>query len=443
MSDIVSLVVASTGEKIAEFTSFSIQQDFLTPCAGWSLETGDAATIARIRRSLRPGTFVQLVVNGAPHITGPAGKFGIKGLTGMSVAGRDALGVAVDACLDPTLVFTPGTTMGDVFQAIFTPLGFDRLSTTDIFNRRAMSGINPAKAGSKVIQAASTVPNETIDTNTGAAIATGTFTTVPAVTELFDPTAPKSIKTLPIDQFKPTAGEGTFEFWSRLIKRFGLWTWCSGDGKTLIVDAPDFDQAPSYSIVRRIDGVGNNVEKDGGELELDGEEQPSVIIATGSGGGGFRDHATLKVAMVNELTGCDSSGGILPAVQATINRFPGIHVLPIRPRLLPLAAGFSYEHSRPRFLHDDESRNQGQLEAFVQRAMAEHQKRAVTLKYTLTGLSQNGTAFVCNTIAHVQDEVAGVEGRFWVMARELAGGRPGGTHTTLTLIPPGCLDLIA
>ena len=147
--------------------------------------------------------------------------------------------------------------------------------------------------------------------------------------------------------------------------------------------------------------------------------------------------------MVNELTGCDSSGGILPAVQATINRFPGIHVLPIRPRLLPLAAGFSYEHSRPRFLHDDESRNQGQLEAFVQRAMAEHQKRAVTLKYTLTGLSQNGTAFVCNTIAHVQDEVAGVEGRFWVMARELAGGRPGGTHTTLTLIPPGCLDLIA
>jgi hypothetical protein len=226
-----------------------------------------------------------------------------------------------------------------------------------------MSGKNPANAGRRIIQAAQNIPNYTIDV-TGPQeryVADGTFTTVPAVTELFDPTAPKSIKDLPLDQFKPTPGEGTFEFWSRLIKRFALWTWCSGDGSTLIVDAPDFEQAPSYSIVRRLDGFGNNVED--GEDDIDGSEQPSVIIATGYGGGGFRDRATLKVAMVNELIGCDSSGGILPVVQQTIDRFPGIHVLPIRRRLIDLGlpSRFNHSRSRPRYLHDDESRNQGQL----------------------------------------------------------------------------------
>ena len=442
--DSVRLLIVRTGDILSAFSSYSYKSEFLTPTDRWTIETSDTRTVQHILAVLKPGDDIQLQLRGFPVCTGPLGKISLKmTTTGLqaTLSGRDRLARAVDAGVDPLLVWTSSQTMGDVFQAIFAPLGFDKLSTSDIFNRYAMSGINPAKAGTHVLEAAYDKP-DTIPEQVGTIVydkPTGTYTHQPAVTELFDPTRPASMKTLTMDQFKPAPESGVFEFWSKLIKRFGLWSWCSGDGEYVVTDAPDFTQAPSYTFTLRLDGKGNNIEES--SWEIDGENQPSVILGTAFGGGGFHDVNTLKVAAVNELTGCDVDGNILPQVRALIDKYKGAHVLPLRQHLFGFSENYTNTIARPAYLHDDESKNLGQLSAVIRRKLAECQKRGLTYKITVRDHSQDGKPFMVNTMANVFDETLGVSEPMWIMEREFIRSNEG-SKTHLTLIRAGSLDLI-
>lgn len=442
--DEIELLIPDTGERVQFWTSYEHATDFLTPTDGWSLHTADPSVIRELRPRLRPGTEVQFIVNGLVQATGLVDHPNLKGARQgghtATFGGRDKLSPVVDATCDPRWVFTPQTTMGDVFQKVFGPFGFSLFSTTDIFNRRAMSGINPGNAGSRVTMPGSSVPDGTYQDVGGTSqfVANGKTIEIPAVTELYDPTRPASLQSLTFDQFKPHDGEGCFEFAARLVKRFGYNIWLSADGKVVIVDAPDWNSAAPYSISQR-DGVTTCEDYDGG---FDYTDQPSVILAYGSGGGGPNDRATMKVAMVNELTGAHRDGTPRDDVQALINAWKGARVLPIRQELMPYSAEWAGRTTRPMFMKDEEAKNIAQLEASVRRQMAVRQKRALAVNYTVPGHAQNGVPWHVNSLVDVDDDRLDIHEPLWVLGRSFTKDR-GGTRTKLSLIRRHTLDLLA
>jgi prophage tail gpP-like protein len=445
MDDQVELLIPGTGERVQFWTSYSHDSEFLTPTDGWSLGTADKSIIPALRAKLRPGTEVQFVVNGLVQATGivdhPNLKGGRSGGHTATFAGRDKLSPVVDAVCDPKWVFKPTMTMGDVFQKVFGPFGFALFSTTDIFNRRALTGVNPAKAGQRVVTPAANVADGTYqDTPSGQAafVANGNVIHYDAVTELYDPTAPKSLQSMTFDQMKPHDGEGCFEFCARLVKRFGYQIWLNAAGDTVIVSAPDFDSPAPYRIVQR-DGFTDAEDYDG---SFDYADQPCVIIAYGTGGGGVNDRATIKCAMVNELTGATRDGFARDDVQAAINKYPGARVLPIRPELLPYSVEWAGRTTRPLYLKDEESKNIGQLEAFVRRQMAQRQKRALTVTYTVRGHTRNDVPWHVNSLVDIDDDVLDIHEPLWCIGRTFTKGRDG-TRTKLTLIRRHTMDLLA
>lgn len=444
--DRIELRNDTTGESVDLWESYHYDSDFLTPTDGWSFQSGYGPLVDSMRSRFSPGTRVSLVVNGLVQASGYVDAYAMKSArsgVGFEVRGRDTLAPAVDAGISPKTTFTTGSTVGDVIRQCFQPFGFNIISTSDILNRNALTGVNRASASTRVIKPETIVPDTVQQPGSDGVVRTiivGAGTRYPAVTELFDPTRAAGFLAQTFEQFKPTPGEGVFEFAVRVVKRFGAWIWASGDGNTLIVDYPDYNQAALYSIAHKLSGaLTNNVEDASATLDL--TDQPSVIIATGFGGGGFNDRSTIKVAMVNELTGTDGSGNIVDDVQRAINKYPGIDVLPVRKQLFAAAREYRSTAARPIYLHDDESKNIGQLRAFVKREMAKRQRKGLSVHYTVQGHTQNGKAWAVGTMVNVDDDVLGIHEPLWVMGRTFTKGM-NGTRTQLSLIRPYTLDLM-
>jgi prophage tail gpP-like protein len=221
-----------------------------------------------------------------------------------------------------------------------------------------------------------------------------------------------------------------------MLKRFGLRMWAAADGSGVIIDHANFSQAP----VQTLDGT----QVESAELTIDWEAQPSCIIAEGLGAmDAALDRRPMTVVMVNELTGTDPQGNILPDIQTIISTFPGVTVLPLRPQLFPARADFyASQVTRPMFVKDDQARTVDQLSYFVRREMANRQNKAFHLRYTVPGATYQGKPWAINSIVQVSDPNLELDLPLWVMEREFECSRDG-SRTHLTLIRPYTLALDA
>ncbi len=257
--------------------------------------------------------------------------------------------------------------------------------------------------------------------------------------------AGKPLKSFLAHQLNPYPQEGVFAFLARLSHRFGLWIWLSSDGDDIIVSRPDFEQDAGWPIIHKLtDTSRNNVIHS--EVGVNASNQPSVIIATGFGGGGEYTRSGMKVAMVNELTGLDELGITRQEVVDELARHPDALLLNQRPKLGGLLvnggviANMSRAQFRALYLHDDESKTTEQLSNFVRREMALRQRSGVNAHYTFEGHTINGAPWCVDTMVKVDDDVSNMHTTMYVLSRTFEKSRQAGTRTSVELIMPYTLE---
>lgn len=394
---------------ITNFTSYTFSSAFLTPSDDFSFTIGDEYLTDKLENALKLGARVSLTINNSIRVAdGYIDRVAITAEHGSGrtwvIKGRDRLGLAVDAGVDPTHQFDAGATLEDVLVWTFSTFGWvnpDKHFTIDnAANRAVMSGgnrgIKMTKGGKKK--------------------------------------GPKPLKSFVLHQCRPYNHESAFEFAKRLANRFGLWIWPTADGEQLVIGQPDFTEEPSYVLRRGQNGIGN---VESGTATFDRTNQPSIIIADGFGGGGEYGRGRYKAFAVNPYFGVDEQGFILPEVQALISQKLQDHTQivmstqPFRRRVAQVPA-------RPVWLHDDESKSPDQLEAYIRREMSQLIRQGLDIEYTCTGHGQydaqgDFVAFAVDTIADVQDDVTGIHERMYVQSVTFEKSRAG-TSAHLGLI---------
>lgn len=408
--------------EVTNFAEYTFQADFLTPTDGFNFVIGDEAVLHSLRSNVYVGQEVTLSVNGYVQAGGFIDHLKIHSARGggseMHVEGRDWLSPSVDAEMDPRTSFQSSSTLLDVIRGAFGPYGFGdigQILSSDEANGNIITG---QKRGLKT-------------TKKG-----------------------KTPKGLLGHQLKPYPHEGVFAFASRMSQRFGLWIWASADGQNLIVDEPDFTQKSIYELRNALDDTGTNnlITSD---FDSKAENQPTVIVATGVGGGGDQGRSGMKVIVVNELFGIDvqtpspTTTFVQPYrpdftagvafVQKIIDANPGATVLPTRSdfRQLPF---FDRARLRVIYLHDDESHTPDELASFARRELALKQQHGFVYRTALEGHTISGVPIYTNSIANVVDEVAGLQNRMWCRSRTFHLSRSGGTTSTADWLLPFTLD---
>lgn len=400
----IKLRITDEQVTIDRWTSYGFASDFLTPSDGWHFVIGASKLDPKQRKALKNGARVSLLVNNTIICDGRIDKVIITGDkssgTIFNVSGRDRLGMPVDSTANPKLQFKEGSTLADVLKKIFEPYGWVA-DDHFVIDAHANESANHPDRG---------VKRSKSKKHFGQPL--------------------KNFKT---HQLKPHSHEGTFAFASRVSQRFGLWIWATSDGDQLVVGKPNFEQEPSYQLVRSFDGVGNI---ESGGATYDGTDQPSIIIADGFSGGGEFGEGRIKVFCVNPFYGVDEQGFVLDEVTAIIAQFPDAEQVIMTTQ--PLSRRVALTPPRPMFLHDDESKDKDQLVNYVRREMSQLMRKSLTCEYTVTGHGQitddQFVPWAMDTVVDVQDDLAEVHERMYVLGVEYEKSRTGGTNTKLKLI---------
>ena len=390
------------GIQFDTWKSYRFNDHFLTPADGWSMTLGDESVGDELIAKLQPGQLIRLSINGHTTSTGYIDSITVTtdrgGGTNVTIEGRDRMGAVVDGCVNPLMRFTATQTIADVAAAVLTPFGLATVVDNDV-NKGVitgqLSGVKTTKKG-------------------------------------------KPLKAYQLaNQLKPHPHEGAFAFLSRLTQRSGLWVWPSADGQSAIVGAPDFEQEPIFKIVhkRGAAGVANNVISS--HVKKDGGDQPSMIVATGSGTGGDNLSGQLRVFVINDFTAYDANGALRPEITAVLKTFGASAGAPTR-GFQPFQ-WYPQKTSRILYMHDDESHTLDQLLYFARREMALMQRKTLTATYVFEGHENSGRPWCVDAIVDVDDDVSNVHEELWVLSRTFTKDRSSGTHTTVELIRPGTM----
>ena len=401
----LELYLPDVGRGIDKWVSYRFNSHFLTPTDAFSLTVAGSSLDPRTEVGLVNGASVLLRVEGCTQAAGYIDTVerdaSTNGGTEWSIEGRDYIGQAVDAGIDPRTQFKDTEHLSDFLKRIYTPFGWSEESQF------------------------------VVDASADQEIKTGRKLTKPR------PPAKHPRKTK-IPQLKPNPGEGAHEFGMRVAKRFGLTIWPSADGRTLIVGKPYFDQDATYRLVRRNTNTrDNNILA--GRAQFSIVDQPSYIVADGVGGGNEFGKSKLKCIAFNPavVTTVDD-------LNATLAKYKGHKLLDFT-KVEAAVRTMRNPRAKPLFLHDENSKTPEELENFTRRSMMERVRKTLTYNVTVQGHGQldeggNITPWAIDHVVDVDDEVAGVQEPMWILGRTFVKG-PGGTFTELELIRLYSLDL--
>lgn len=408
----VVLRIPAKGIEINIWKSYHFVDTFMGASDAWNCTLGDETVSDAIRAALKPGQLVQLVVDGKIQSSGILESITIRsgrsGGTEITLSGRDRLSPTIEGCVDPTLKFGEGMTMLDFLKTVFGPFGWGRDEDFEIDNEDNRGVLTGQRRGKRT-------------TKRG-----------------------KILKSVKNHQLKPYPNEGTFSFASRICQRRGLYLWLAADSGKIICSTPDFEQPSSYYVQHYKDDKfrqATNVLE--ASAETNGTDQPTVIIATGFGGGGSFDRASLKAAVVNEMNAYDPlTGALLADVQSVLTKHKDAALLPPR-KCFAGSVLYNLPKVRVRFLHDDESHDIDQLQNYCAREMALLQHKAVTYRCTIEGHALQGAPVAIDTILRVDDAVCGLHSNMWIISRTFTKDRGGGTKCDIECVLPYTLALDA
>jgi len=427
-SQSVSITFKRTGLELKHFESYDFTSDFLTPADSFSFHFGtdEEGVTPELQESLKLGAEIQLKIEGNVLATGHIDDIEFNADRGsgtmVSIHGRDKLGQALDAVADPTFKLPNGGTLAELIKQQFSPFGWssdDDFEIDNEANRDAKKGKRGIKIKSSSSSSSSKKKHKKKKGGKGN----------------------KRLEDFILHQTKPYNHESVFHFCSRVAQRHGLWIWASADGSQLIVSTPDYNQEPAFLLHRGRDGKGNILS---GGVHYNLSEQPSIIIADGFsvGGGGEFGHGRIKAHIVNPT--------LADLHKTQIDALLAKHKGTVKNILNQAAYPYPIDPSlpfRPMFLHDDESKTQEQLNAFVKREMSLMYRKALTARYVVEGHGQtDGDAFVAwtpDTVVNVDDEISGMFEQLYVLGVGYHKSRGSGTTTSLDLVRLYSIDFDA
>jgi hypothetical protein len=373
------LVVHFTGlgRETSNVKQWSIESSYLQSTDAFSLTLIEPDFELSRNLELQP---VELIVDGNLQLVGRIEKSD-RGTDGEAVVlmGRDYMSELVENDCDPSLKIKKDSTLG---QAVL-----DAAGTVGIANVTGDAGVTMRNL------------------RTGANIAGGP--------------APPDFVALKQGEYKPSGSkEGTYQFCTRLAARHGATLQPTGKRDTVALAAPDYGQDVTF-VLQRYRGeptrVGNVLEGTGRAVR-DYSTFPTVLLATGKGGGKGEPKQSLHAIIAAELE--ERLAGLVDTSRRLPKDNPGdIETL-----------------YRLFYLKDEQSRSPEQLAKAAQRAFAERFRK--TLEYTCSvqghrGEGGDGAMFAIDTIAAVTDEVADVEEDLWVESVTLSYSKESGPRTDL------------
>lgn len=205
---------------------------------------------------------------------------------------------------------------------------------------------------------------------------------------------------LRVKDIRPQSGETVWEYLDRHAQRNGLLMQMDPKGR-LVFCGLQYDQAPSYRLVRRIEGdrSANNI-LTGGRRQ-DTSDVYKTVLVYGRAKGDDKTRSPFKGR----------------ADDATIPFEKTIQ------------------------LHDNSIKSKADAQTRAEYELAKSRQGADALEYTVFGHSANGLVFATDTIAHVEDQISGINGPYYVTARTFTRNTQTGPLTQLKLVPPGSIIL--
>ncbi len=426
-SDFASLEV--DGQRLDAWLSYSIDSDMLTPADGFRMEVAAKGTKAQrdeLRRFLRPGRRVKLYIGRDVTGANPQRALQMTGIiderltdaergrgSTIEIEGRDLAALLVKDCV-PIDILKTGTTFIELARTVCEPFSIpvvaDASASRDILTgariatreerlaqREARAHGISASVWSRMLRRQAEREGRPADEIVGVTpsprAGRGTANRM----------APGDIERQRIKEAKPRAGETRWEFLARHAEHLSLMMWFSPDGK-LIIGSPRYDTPPLYRFVRRIRNRPDdpNTILEGSERANDGDRYSAVKVY---GKTRETDGARAKVVATAIDPDWDS------------------------------------EFEQTLVIHDNEIRTGEEALKRAERELAMHKANAQVLNYVVNDHGQGEYLYAPDTMADVDDEVAGVYGRFWVCKRTFTKDRKSGTRTALRLMPPNAIVL--
>lgn len=430
---------------------YSFESDIFTPADSFHLTLGIgtsssaelAKTLSTLRKTMAPGVQVKFWaghgdkrgLQGTGVIDAPE-VHNDEGGTKFTVRGRDFAAYLVGSAA-PFDLYAKDDTLVSVARKAVSPWGLkvkaDQTGDRDLRmarvakdrlrklqNRSASLGIPSRKMSEKIaasIDAGTFSFQEFVDANRiDAYNATG----MPAYGGGYGGMSSLSIYQLRVKDVQAQAGETVWEFLDRHARRNGFLMRMGTDG-TLILCGIDYNQDPSYHLIRRIPRQSSTALVAPKRASLiPGVQSQNNIMA-----GGYRADVSNQYKSVKVF-------GRSKGSDATRSPFKG-EAVDTKDDALP--------YEKTLVLHDSSIKSLDAAQIRAQYELGKSRQGAFVLEYTVPGHGQNGVLYATDTIAHVTDDVVGADGPFYVVSRSFNRSDALGPTTTLRLVPPGSIAL--
>lgn len=376
------------------FLSYRLSSNYMIPTDEWEFVVYSDSDPFMLRRIWRPLQPVKIYVSGNLQVIGRIDDIEGVGETGaaLKVSGRDYLADIVDSTVDPTFQVKTGQDIGSVLLELLKPWGITTILGSFNLTRNILTGKRPYFG---------------------------------------DPE--RSFQAASLQDFKAEENQGVFEFIMKILARHGFMLLPGGTRDSVVVDAPNYLQDPSYSLTR----PGNIISA---PARRSYRNVPTVTMARGRGGDASSGSKN-EFATFDKSRNAPSSIGLVPEVQRCITA--DNDVIAVREtRYDPKRGdntvyGFNPPVYKPLFYRDKDARDQAQLERSVRKMIAERLRDTLTYPVTVRGHKdpETGTAYAVDTIGNVSDTVEDVQEKLWCMDRVFVNDGSG-PKTELQMLRP-------
>lgn len=425
LSDHASIDLAD--RRLDTWESYEITSDLLTPADAWSMSVPFRGTVVERREmkaAIEGAPTVQLYIGRdvtgrhderSLQMTGIVDDYAIdgdrEGGVRLRISGRDVGGLLAGSSADVTLGVSEETEFVSFVRQMCQPFGIEvvtegaparsiltgaiqaePLDAATLAQARA-AGISPAAARRAMHRRLALEGGRPLDEELG-----GTSSRAGARARRGSGSGQtgSDVERLRITEAKPHAGETIWDFIDRHARRFGVLPWMDPRGR-LILSAPDYGQRPLGRLQRWLDPTvsaeRNNIVSGG--LRRNIGSQPSTVTVYGRAHG----HDATRSPFHSTITNADIA----------------IH--------------------RPLVIHDPAVRSQEEAERRAQRELARLVQEATVLDYEVRDHGLGRYLYAIDTVLEVSDEVADIEGSYYVVSRTFSKTRDRGTTTRLRLVP--------
>lgn len=424
-SELNTLALNIEGRSIKCWSEYETTSSYLDPTDTWNFKIAAATEEDRnmYLDIFKGGRQVTASIGNKDQFTGKIDQAAIQydsnGGTVVSIGGRDILGRFVNSMVSPTLTVVQDSTILSLLENYLRAYDLKKVYNSDSLNLNIITG-RPNK--------------DSLTTQTKT------------VTEVVS-NKRADLHKITLKELKAHPGEGLYQFFEKILRRLGFIMKAMADGSGIYISSPTYDgEAYGFIINKKTDSSKNNVKSS--SYNTNYGSQPSLIMAEGFGGGSEFAKSKFQVILPNEFIAVsklnsDGTGVYDYDTQRVINKYPKAFVIKPRTELLLNEPLFDLKNSYcPTFLKDDESKSMEELKVFVIRKMAEYQRKAISLSYTVAGLTnQKGEPWAVNTLVNVDDDIHNIHENMWVESRTFNKSIGNGTTTTLKLIKPYTLVL--